>query len=67
MSTKQKVRTIQDRGENFRGDDGRLYLIRCYVCDPTHGQENYITAVASGQCAWCGWKESKQTKPRRKR
>lgn len=36
----------------FRGGDGRLYLIRCPKC----GGENYIPSVASGQCAWCGYK-----------
>jgi len=36
----------------FKGDDGKIYLIRCPKCD----LENYAPAVASGQCAWCGYK-----------
>ena len=43
----------QDRKPNFR-EGGKLYLVRCYACDP-HGRENYSMAVASGKCAWCGW------------
>jgi len=35
--------------------DGRLYLIRCYNCNPKYGRENYGPVVASGNCAWCGW------------
>lgn len=46
----------QDRGENFRSK-GKLFLVRCYICDPKYGKENYAVMVASGQCAWCGWKE----------
>lgn len=48
----------QDREPNFRNEDGKLYLVRCFACDPEHGRENYIPAVASGQCVWCGWKEN---------
>lgn len=50
--------TIQDRPPNFRGDEGNLYLVRCYACDPEHGRENYALAVAVGQCVWCGWSEA---------
>lgn len=28
--------------------------MKCFVCDP-EGRENFSVAVASGQCAWCGW------------
>ena len=45
----------QDKHPNFRGKDGKLYLVRCFACN----KENYSPAVASGQCAWCGWKEDK--------
>lgn len=52
----------QDRPPNFRSETrGGLYLVRCFVCEPEHGRENYIPAVASGQCAWCGWEEQKET------
>jgi len=59
----------QDRPPNFRGsiepntkgtvkgDKGKLYLVRCFVCGGERGTENYAGAVATGQCAWCGWKE----------
>lgn len=46
----------QDRRPNFR-TDGKLFLVRCFNCDPEAGRENWAPAVASGQCAWCGWKE----------
>lgn len=50
--------TINDRRPNFRGEDGNLFLVRCYNCDPHKGRENYIAAAATGKCAWCGWDES---------
>ncbi len=49
-----KSKINQDRPPNFRSADGRLYLVRCFACEPTHGKENYLPAVASGLCAWCG-------------
>jgi len=36
---------------NFIGEDGRLFVVRCPVCN----SENNATFVASGQCAKCGW------------
>jgi len=44
---------IQDMQPNFRDEQGKLYLVHCYKCN----KENYSIAVASGQCAWCGYKE----------
>lgn len=38
--------------ENFEAD-GKKYLVRCPRCK----KENYAPAVATGQCAWCGYKE----------
>ena len=52
--------TIQDRGPNFRGERGDLFLIRCYACNPERGTENYGLAVIDGICAWCGWRETKE-------
>lgn len=46
---------LKRRG-NFE-EKGKLYLVRCYSCDPVNGRENYMGAVASGTCAWCGWSE----------
>lgn len=40
--------------KNFRDKDGKLYVVYCPECK----KENYAIAVASGQCAWCGWKEN---------
>lgn len=44
---------IQNRQPNFLSGD-KFYLVKCFVCDP-EGRENSSVAVASGQCAWCGW------------
>lgn len=53
------MKVNQMQGQNFRDKKGNLFLIRCYACGGEHGKENYAMAVASGQCAWCGWKEDK--------
>lgn len=53
----------QDRPPNFRGVNGKLYLIRCFACDPERGRENYAIAVADGKCAWCGWSEADTETP----
>ena len=39
----------QLKGRNYKSK-GKIYLIRCNKC----GRENYLPAVASGVCAWCG-------------
>jgi len=52
-----KGKINQDQRPNFR-KDGKLFLVRCFACgDKEQGRENWAPAVASGQCAWCGWKE----------
>lgn len=53
------MNSVQERqaSRNFRDKNGNLYLVRCYACEPERGRENYAMSVASGQCAWCGWKE----------
>ena len=48
--------SIQDRPPNFRVD-GKLYLVRCFVCEATRGRENWAMAVSNGECAWCGYKD----------
>jgi len=53
--------SVQDRPPNFYADDGRLYLVRCFVCGGEHGRENWAPAVADGTCAWCGWTEQAAT------
>lgn len=55
------VKTIQDRHPNFRDEKGKLYLVRCFACGGGNGTENYLPAVASGQCAFCGWKEKNES------
>ena len=47
---------------NFTDDKGSLFLVRCYECDPDIGVENYGPAVATGQCAFCGWNKAKEVK-----
>ena len=54
--TKQISKEIQFQKPNFV-ENGELYLMRCYKCDPENGRENWAPYVATGQCAWCGWKE----------
>lgn len=50
---------LQEGPPNFRGKDGQLFLVRCFACgDWPQGRENYLPAVASGRCAWCGWQEA---------
>ena len=39
---------------NFKTEDGRWYLVRCYECEPERGTENYAAAVSSGICYRCG-------------
>lgn len=48
---------VNDRKPNFRAADGRFFLVRCFACGGEHGTENWAMAVASGQCAFCGWTE----------
>ena len=54
--------TIQDRAPNFRDDEGKLYLVRCFACESEYGRENLAVGVAAGMCVWCGWKEEVETK-----
>lgn len=51
--------TVNDRAPNWR-KDGRLYLKRCFACEPEFGRENWGIAVATGCCAWCGWDEPQE-------
>lgn len=46
----------QEQAPNFR-HNGQLHLVRCFVCQGARGRENYAAAIATGVCAWCGWKE----------
>lgn len=50
----------QDRHPNFRGEDGRLRLIRCFICEPVRGRENLLSCGAAGVCASCGWSEENE-------
>lgn len=35
---------------NFTDDRGKYFMVRCVKCEA----ENYMPAVATGTCAWCG-------------
>ena len=48
-------KNLIERHPNFRVE-GQLYLVKCPRCL----QINYSIAVASGQCAWCYWKEEEE-------
>lgn len=39
--------------------------MRCYACNSEIGMENWAPMVASGQCAWCGWRDERQELLRR--
>jgi ribosomal protein L37E len=41
------------KGKGFAllNDDGKACMMRCFEC----GRENYMMAVLSGKCAWCGF------------
>ena len=43
---------------NFRAPCGTLCLVRCMLCGTTrNGRENWLMAVSTGRCCWCGWGE----------
>ncbi len=50
---------VNDREPNFRWPlgYGRLFLVRCFACEPERGRENWVMAVSSGVCVWCQWTE----------
>ena len=52
--------TVQDRPPNFRNTEGKLYLVRCFICEPKRGLENNLTQVAAGICFQCGFSEESQ-------
>ena len=52
---------VNDRRPNWRNTAGQLYLVRCFACDADHGRENYAMSVSSGECAWCGWSDARNT------
>ena len=52
--------TLQDRQPNFRSSEGRLFLVRCFNCEPLRGRENHISCIADGICASCGWSEDNE-------
>ena len=54
-----KKKTIQDRHPNFRNKEGKLFLVRCFKCEPSRGTENWAPAVAAGYCAWCGYEDER--------
>jgi len=55
--TKADIAKKQEQHPNFRNEDGKLFLVRCFACD----RENWAPAVATGACEWCGWSEDTST------
>lgn len=47
--------TVNDRAPNFRDLTGRIYLLRCFSCEPVRGLENWELNVSLGVCYKCGW------------
>jgi len=43
-------------GYFFLGENDAVYLVRCTVCN----KENYLPAVATGVCVWCGGSPSEK-------
>jgi ribosomal protein L37E len=41
--------------KNFIDKNGKLFLVHCPKCKC----ENYLPAVATGKCAWCGFDANK--------
>ena len=46
----------------FLSNSGDIYLVRCPECD----RENYVLAVATGRCNWCGFDARKFNMEERK-
>ena len=44
-----KEAVSQDRPPNFRDEEGKLFLVRCFACNPEIGRENWALVVAEGQ------------------
>lgn len=51
-----KTKKPKVRSYVYEATDGKLFMVRCADC----GRENWAPAVASGQCAWCGYKAQKK-------
>lgn len=59
----QELLKRQESHPNFRDEKGKLFLVRCYACEPNGGKENYLPMVATGICAWCNYKEPSESTP----
>ena len=57
-------RILLEKGVDYYPATGDIHLIRCPKCN----RENYLPAVATGVCVWCGFngkellKEKEETK-----
>ena len=38
------------KGFGYKDEGGKICMQRCFEC----GRENWVVAVSSGQCAFCG-------------
>lgn len=57
MISKSSADIRKGQGYGYLDSDGAVYLFKCFEC----GQENWAVAVASGECAWCGY-DAKEVK-----
>ncbi len=51
-SPKEDRDVRRGKGYGFVSESGNIWMLRCFEC----GRENYAPNVASGTCAWCGFK-----------
>lgn len=51
MAEQLPLAQLTPRPVVFANEEGRLYLVRCPICD----LENYAIRVASGTCFHCGY------------
>lgn len=58
MTSTQSKDIRQGKGFGYLREDGGIRMIRCFEC----GRENWLPAVASGQCPWCGYNPNTQGK-----
>lgn len=58
VTPKKKTKDIhKGNGYGFYAGN-KIFLMRCFEC----GSENWAPAVATGQCAWCGFDANKKGK-----
>ncbi len=43
-------------------DTKTWYSLKCFKCESENGKENWMPAVATGACAWCGYNPTEDEK-----